>query len=184
MGKRATFTAHWNELNPDYRGEAPIEDVLLLLHLLGVGGDRTRARLMIGSNDSTTPYVEIMHFGRNEHTRSEYYPVADDITKILRDGYIEGAKQWGLTSQNEFGLTEDGRRALSKMEVEFAREVREYLTCEHPEVLWQLVSVHPRLFSHRSAPHASDFFIGIDANLQGMKVRRTRGTMALVRQEK
>jgi len=173
------------ERDPDFRKYPPIDDLLLTLHLLQCGwNDRTMRRLMTPL--ALTPYIEIMicngGYTREEHSGSEYYPVADEVVRELRlKRYVEGRKHMGYTDEHECAISEYGDRACQNMEKEFAVHAKEFLARMHPDILCVQNTVSPRLHTMRYGRNFSDFFIGMEINEMRDEVRRTRGVFSLVR---
>lgn len=174
--------------DPDFRHLPPIDDILLVLHLLVDEGDRTRVRLMCNPLMLTEPYIEVMNFGggytRDLHDGSDYYPVAKTVvSELKRNHYVEGRKFWGGTDEHECTISEYGRSAYWNAAKGFEANVKEFLAHEHPEVVFAQTTTSPRLHSIRYRHNFSDFFIGMEINDARDEVRRTRGIFSLARRE-
>lgn len=173
--------------NLDFRDRPPIDDVLLALHLLNPGS-QTHVRLMCNPLALEGPYIEVMicngGYTREEHTQSEYYPVARKIVDELKKGHsVEGRKYPGYTDEYECTIGIQGRTAYWHAVNEFVGSVEEFLAREHPKVVIFQTTVFPRLHTMRQRLNFSDFFIGLKINEEQDEVRRTRGTFSLVRRE-
>jgi len=176
-----------SDRNPDYRDLPPINDLLLVLHLL-MRGDQTRATLHTNPHLTKQPYIEFAIYGggdrHEEYSNSEYYPVTAEVVHELKQkGYVEGQKHWGWTDEHECLIRSHGERVYWMMCQSFADEVKEYLAREHPGVFYERKTAWPALGSMRYH-RFTDFYIALDINEAQDEVRRMRGKFSLVLRKK